>query len=1386
MNKIIESKKIITSQVDVSKLVTQDRPPFWLQLNKSLLNHLYGEFNVWPARQPLESIEDRSIDGLKAQIVVEFLVHEIKGIQRKLKGLNESYRVYSQRYLNSVSEQEKQAYILAYAKELGASRRKLHQDKKSFKRWFGHDAVCDRYKNQYLENERYLSFVLECLGKVAATVLRFDGEMIGFHTLWQRMALESVLQPLLNYDGDERVVTSAFKGLSQAIYEMPREVQYSSLHESSLRFIYQAALKNTQSVWVQCEALQLIEHIKPEQLPSVLSKRFAQVKSDEDLFVRRKAVEIIGAHVDQERSFVEFLDLASKDTSPAVRQKVAEISATLPPDLILVYWPVLLQDESEAVRASALLGLVPLFSQEDYFSIALQFLQGHLQEEQLEFPIRTGFLVCRQGLEQLLVGKQLEKVDIYLGALLPVIEQLHQKSPFLSVRRWAGQTREYLLCLSEERTYASFLALQRFVKTIKPGKTKRLPKNIIVKNDAELARVLSVIAQQDFGFDIEKNIVGDFLTRGHSFGFRLWRFLHELRHSSSDKRQGFSHTIGRLFWGELRIPSAILSELAETKVPGEPLFLFSEGGWREYLPLLDEVLSALSNSNKATKIYHSEGVTTIQPPRSVIKRWRAQWVITSNFEEYARLRNWEEQSPHLVSSYFQALAKLDIHISYVGHQVDYLTEGTEDPAVLRFFPALFPIGDGQLWSQFKDYFISVYENSLYELAVYITLACAYFAGRHVYLYQKIKLARNRIPLVVGGWGTRGKSGTERMKAAVINALGHSVISKTTGCEAMFIHGRPFGELREMFLFRPYDKATIWEQHNLVCMAGKFNTEVFLWECMGLTPAYIDVLQHQWMRDDIATITNTYPDHEDLQGPAGVNIPEVMTKFIPKNAIILTSEEQMRPILEHAAQEYGSKFRSVGWLQAGLLTQDILERFPYDEHPYNIALVLAVADELGVEYDFALKEMADRVIPDIGVLKTYPCAPWRSRQLEFINGMSANERFGCLGNWQRMGLDRLTLEEHPSTWVVTVVNNRADRVPRSQVFASILVKDIGFDRCVLIGNNLTGMQGYIKDAWKEWVSDINMSIGNEEAGAALLKMARWFRIPYTEEMVKIRLELMLAGQEMGVDIPPLIALWDQPEALTEELVRLEITNYIDIISYLNVDQQLLASYQQFLLLLTKSKGQELNIAYEALLWQWFQQKIVVVEDYSATGNQVIEVIGKATPPGFYARIMGMQNIKGTGLDFVYRWQAWESCYHFCQQLASTAPDKSIKGLAALAAFQEYGLLAEETVRTITEKVKSSVIAQNERYQAELALIIANLNNALNKIEKQNNTHNTGSTWKKYIASSLEAFLDAGDAVQRRKQANIIYEELVAERISHEQAAIELQVLNARQKGGWLSL
>ncbi len=167
-------------------------------------------------------------------------------------------------------------------------------------------------------------------------------------------------------------------------------------------------------------------------------------------------------------------------------------------------------------------------------------------------------------------------------------------------------------------------------------------------------------------------------------------------------------------------------------------------------------------------------------------------------------------------------------------------------------------------------------------------------------------------------------------------------------------------------------------------------------------------------------------------------------------------------------------------------------------------------------------------------------------------------------------------------------------------------------------------------------------------------------------------------------------------------------------------------------------------------------------------------------------MGIQNIKGTGLDFVYRWQAWDNCNRYCQQLNNPSPAVSATGFRALAAFQEHGLLTEETVRQTIAKIENLPIAHSELYKADLSIIKANLERSIESLSKKGGQKTSGNTWIKKITVVLEAFLDAGDAVKRRKKANQIYKDLVTERISHERATLELQKINKRQKGGWLNL
>ena len=1359
------------------------------QVERRLLRELEAGFNA-TSKQTAERAGGTVVTPLLVQLV-DFGKHFVTGQLGAMATLRQRYSEFTQRYSRAVSERERRQYILGFAKVLGAGPRQLAGDRRAFRRWFGQDAVIERYQRAVVERERKLAFALGRVGVWSAAAIAGAGEPDSQLVMWRRLDLERLIKPLLAYDGDSRVRIAAFHSLSAALKAMPVQNQESCVSDSTLQYVYRSALQRRQEIWIQTEALILLAGLSMSSLQAVLQKRLREPGEGDDLFVRRRAVMLLCEYVDRMPGAEGLIGEALNDPSAAVRQCLADTLPLAPARLV---WRPLrhlaLHDASAQVRARALLQMSDLLA-DDTAERSLALLVQVLTDDADVFVLRVALKVAYDGFMTLLEQGHEARAGVWAMVVAPLIEHLHEAADHLPVRRWAAQARERLWAQATTERQVLYRVLQDRVAAIPGGGRGALTKRDIAGHDEQtIGRVLSVLALDDHGSALRRGGLSSSIRRGHTFGFRSWRLLHELRRSATDKRQGFRHTTGRIFHGTVRAPSAVMAELAETKVPGEPLHMGSEAGWRPYLPLVDEAISCLDETivGKPVRFYTSEGVTELTPPRSMTRRLAARTALTVRFAHYAHLRNWEEGGQASPAAYAKALRELGFNIQFQPHDAGEWFVPQADPAVQRFFPAVLPLGEVDWLGRFQDYFFSVYENSLSDLILFLGVAGALFSGRHVYMNSMLRRARNALPLVVGGWGTRGKSGTERLKAALFNGLGYSVVSKTTGCEAMFLHAPPYGKLREMFLFRPYDKATIWEQANVMRLSEKLGTDVFLWECMALTPSYVAVLQQEWVRDDIATITNTYPDHEDLQGPAGVNIPEVMTNFIPKSSVLLTTEEQMLPILRDGAKKRRTRIESVGWLEAGLLPVDMLSRFPYEEHPYNIALVLAMADELGVEHDFALKEMADRVVLDLGVLKGYPVAHVQGRDLEFINGMSANERFGCLNNWQRMGYADHDWQNESEVWLTTVVNNRADRVARSQVFAALLVEELHTDRHFLIGTNLSGLLGYIDEAWTRYANDLSLWREDDESALQVLqKMAERMRVPFEERHVVARLRVILDAIEGLENRDALLAQWREPESLQAALLEhVDDETVAAVMRHLNDDTELYEEYRRFADKIDSATvgDKHLESEFRALLYSWFKRKLVVLEDPHMSGDQIIQRICDETPLGVRNRIMGVQNIKGTGLDFVYRWQAWEQCHQACMDIGSDESARIEQGLSALVNFRDYGVLSESLVTQTVETARHRPELQSEAKQAELQVILSNLQAAMKQVRTRSATTGGVSLIAK-IANVVEAFLDAGDAVKRRKTADRIYRDLAAQRIGHERAALELQALNKRQKGGWLA-
>ena len=1325
--------------------------------------------------------------------LLEHAIGRIEEEKQRFSELRDRRRIFRQLSTHAISPVERRKLLLRTARELGSRGRQLRGDARALSRWFDEATILERFERAIGETQLRLVYLCRQLGALLARRLKPLSQPARV-SLWEKTAVEELLRDLLEPEWDVRVGVAALTAWRVAVETWPGELRKTAFSSPLRQRLTRLAQDRRDSVWRQIAALELLAAVDADLLRIIAQQKLATPAAGDDLFVRQHTVRLIGARLGDSDDLASVLGLATSDPSPFVRQAVARQLGGLPIDFAADYWLDLAQDEAREVRGAAFDALPHLVRNHD-----LALWLGSCVRQVL--PQEADPTIARIGVEALVASYvalrgEPQIAEDWHGDAMKLLAELSRGADSTALRRWAASAVERLWLLATPAARDLAERLKKDGLLPRPGRSRPLPRSFFGGlDDQTIGRVLAVLAQDDLPLDLERGRRRDRLTRGFRFRFRLWRWLHELRNPAPDKRQAFRHTIGRVHYGQIRAPSERVAELAETKVPGEPLYVAAEDGWRPFLPLLDDCLSVLNQPlpGKPFRFYTSQGVTELTPPPTLRQRLRAYTRICTRFAEIARLRNWTEGGSGRPNAYTTALVEMGFGVHFEEHRRTAVETGSSDrpvdETVRRHFPALAVVAPPELLRGFLDYSLSLYENTLFDLGLFAAILALFFVGRHAWSNVTLRRARRRLGVVVGGWGTRGKSSVERLKAGLFNALGHALVSKTTGCEAMILYAPAFGEMRELFLFRPYDKATIWEQRNVTRIASELDSSVLLWECMGLTPAYVDVLQRQWMCDDLSTLTNTYPDHEDLQGPAGINIPMVMTLFIPMRSRLLSTEEQMRPILAEAARQRDTDASFLGWKEATLIPRDILARFPYEEHPYNIALVARLAAELGVSEAFAFKEMADRVVPDLGVLKTYPLAQVSGCRIEFSNGMSANERHGCLSNWKRLGLDRYD-PETAGRWTTTLVNNRADRIPRSKVFAQILVADVSADRHVLIGGNLSGLVGYIDDAWTQWVAGVTLwPEGDDRSPVEVLdSYAVRFRQPLDRAGVERRLAVML-GEADAERAGEVLAAAGDRQACRRLLAAGDLAEErIDsLLTHLVADLEALTELGG---LRKKAEGgaakDSLDAEVRAVLRRWFDEKIVVIEDYYATGDQIVQRIVDETPPGFRNHVVGIQNIKGTGLDFVYRWLAWERCHRACSKILEGGPREATEGVEELTAFREFGPLSEERVRRAIAAGRDDPRLIGGQL-AELDTIEAELNAQLMRARTSGDSGKPRGLTGRLLVPFLghvEDLLDAGDAIRRRKQADQIFRDLVDQRVAVPVAIQLLQELTKRQKGGWL--
>ena len=155
-----------------------------------------------------------------AESLIKFLYDQLDGELNKIAIQRDQYTDFNKRYDKAFKSEEKEKLIIDFAQTLGAKKQQLQGDKKAFSRWFGEDAMIERYQRRQSMSERKLAFCLQRINVLVSIVLsEMDID------LWLRLDLENRVEPLFHYKRDSRTRLEVFRCLATALKKLPLQIQ---------------------------------------------------------------------------------------------------------------------------------------------------------------------------------------------------------------------------------------------------------------------------------------------------------------------------------------------------------------------------------------------------------------------------------------------------------------------------------------------------------------------------------------------------------------------------------------------------------------------------------------------------------------------------------------------------------------------------------------------------------------------------------------------------------------------------------------------------------------------------------------------------------------------------------------------------------------------------------------------------------------------------------------------------------------------------------------------------------------------------------------------------------------------------------------------------------
>ncbi|MGN9807402.1 poly-gamma-glutamate synthase PgsB [Micromonospora sp. L32] len=302
------------------------------------------------------------------------------------------------------------------------------------------------------------------------------------------------------------------------------------------------------------------------------------------------------------------------------------------------------------------------------------------------------------------------------------------------------------------------------------------------------------------------------------------------------------------------------------------------------------------------------------------------------------------------------------------------------------------------------------------LYVVFVLCCVALFGAGMVEQRNHYRNLNMIPDRVLVNGIRGKSSITRLCAGALRGGGRVVVAKTTGTAARFI----FPDASEEPVHRKFGIANVVEQIGIVRRAAVYHPDALVMECMAVMPALQEVNQSKLIRSNIGVLCNVREDHLAEMGPTLDDVARSLSRSMPIGGTCITAERERLAILQEEADRRDCRLIAV---DPESVSDHEMNGFGWITFKENVAIALAVAGELGVDRQSALRGMWEAP-PDPGVLSVARVMHGDKR-FRFANIFAANDPESTFMNIQQ--LEDQQLITRPLTMVI---NCRPDRIERN--------------------------------------------------------------------------------------------------------------------------------------------------------------------------------------------------------------------------------------------------------------------------------------------------------------------------------------------------------------------